>query len=107
MILICAGFGSFDLPLRLFNDFQMKSYLYKTATSLIADHWRAQRHERNWREALVSQKHLQQLRGLLINREEVVFIKPDVDYFTKLAAISLVTNVDLLQMVTNKVELLS
>src|SRR3989454_7922095 len=31
-------------------------------------------------------KNLQQLRGLLINREEVVFIKPDVDYFTKLAA---------------------
>ena len=37
------------------NDFQMKSYLYKTASSLIADHWRAQRHEENWREkALVS-----------------------------------------------------
>src|SRR5207247_10036898 len=31
-------------------------------------------------------KNLQQLQGLLINREEVVFIKPDVDYFTKLAA---------------------
>src|SRR5206468_7710727 len=29
-------------------------------------------------------KNLQQLQGLLINREEVVFIKPDVDYFTKL-----------------------
>jgi len=33
-------------------------------------------------------KNLQQLQGLLINREEVVFIKPDVDYFTKLAAAS-------------------
>ena len=31
-------------------------------------------------------KNLQRLQGLLINREEVVFIKPDVDYFTKLAA---------------------
>src|SRR2546425_12633058 len=47
------------------------------------------------REALITKleslgyeefKNLQQLRGLLINREEVVFIKPDVDYFTKLAA---------------------
>src|SRR5881296_3648292 len=33
-------------------------------------------------------KNLQQLQGLLINREEVVFIKPDVDYFAKLAAAS-------------------
>src|SRR5881296_3646976 len=40
------------------NDFQMRSYLYKTATSLIADHRRAQRHEQNWREkALVSHTH--------------------------------------------------
>src|SRR5439155_11506925 len=28
----------------------------------------------------------QQLPGLLVNREEIVFIKPDVEYFTKLAA---------------------
>src|SRR2546422_1260363 len=31
-------------------------------------------------------KNLQQLQGVLVNREEVVFIKPDVDYFSKLAA---------------------
>ena len=31
-------------------------------------------------------QNVQQLPGLLINREEVVLIKPNVDYFAKLAA---------------------
>ena len=32
------------------TDFQIKAYLYKTAISLVADHWRKIKRDRRWRE---------------------------------------------------------
>jgi RNA polymerase sigma-70 factor (ECF subfamily) len=37
-----------DLP--ALEPFQMKAYLYRTATSLLADHWRRLKRERRWNE---------------------------------------------------------
>jgi RNA polymerase sigma-70 factor (ECF subfamily) len=38
------------------DDAQRKSYLYRTATNLIVDHWRARNRERNWMERLVQRQ---------------------------------------------------
>lgn len=37
-----------DLP--ALETFQMKTYLYRTANRLLADHWRNRKHERRWSE---------------------------------------------------------
>ena len=37
------------------NEFQVRSYLYKTAGSLVSDHWRAAKREQRWREKVVPQ----------------------------------------------------
>jgi RNA polymerase sigma-70 factor, ECF subfamily len=36
------------------NEFQVKSYLYKTAMSQVYDHWRQQKRERTWREIAIA-----------------------------------------------------
>ena len=35
------------------NEFQVRSYLYKTAVSLVADHWRRRKREQHWREGVI------------------------------------------------------
>ncbi len=37
------------------NEFQVRSYLYKTAGSLVSDHWRAVKREQRWRAKTVPQ----------------------------------------------------
>ena len=35
------------------NEFQMKAYLYKTAISLVSDHWRTLNRQRSWLEKAI------------------------------------------------------